>query len=171
MAACPHETENGATKMDDIRETVQDASAPAVVGAGVRQDERLWAASAHAGALLLAFLTSWTAGIAGMLAGLIVYALKRGDSEFIAAHAREAFNFNLSLFLAVCALALAGLLLVGATVLTLGLGAVLTLPAGIVLAVLAAGLAVGWLVCGVVATVKALNGETWRYPFTLRVLR
>ncbi|MFN3310737.1 MAG: DUF4870 domain-containing protein [Thermomonas sp.] len=157
--------------MDSIHETAQGPLAPGSAGAGVRQDERLWAASAHAGALLLAFLTSWTAGVAGMLAGLAVYALKKGDSDFIAAHAREAFNFNLSLFLAVCALALAGLLLVGATVLTLGLGAVLTLPAGIVLAVLAAGLAVGWLVCGVIATVKALNGEPWRYPFTLRVLR
>lgn len=157
--------------MDSIHETAQDPLTPATAGAGVRQDERLWAASAHAGALLLAFLTSWTAGVAGMLAGLAVYALKKGESDFIAAHAREAFNFNLSLFLAVCALALAGLLLVGATVLTLGLGAVLTLPAGIVLAVLAVVVAVGWLVCGLVATVKALNGEPWRYPFTLRVLR
>lgn len=157
--------------MDSIHETAQDPLAPATAGAGVRQDERLWAASAHTGALLLAFLTSWTAGVAGMLAGLAVYALKKGESDFIAAHAREAFNFNLSLFLAVCALALAGLLLVGATVLTLGLGAVLTLPAGIVLAVLAVVVAVGWLVCGLVATVKALNGEPWRYPFTLRVLR
>lgn len=157
--------------MDSIHETAQDPLAPAAAGAGVRQDERLWAASAHAGALLLAFLTSWTAGVAGMLAGLAVYALKKGDSDFIAAHAREAFNFNLTLFLAFCALALAGLLLVGATVLTLGLGAVLTLPAGIVLAVLAVVVAVGWLVCGLVATVKALNGESWRYPFTLRVLR
>lgn len=157
--------------MDSIHETAQDPLAPADAGAGVRQEERWWAASAHAGALLLAFLTSWTAGVAGMLAGLAVYALKKGESDFVAAHAQEAFNFNLSLFLAVCALALAGLLLIGATVLTLGLGVVLTLPAGIVLAALAVAMAAVWLVCGVIATVKALHGEPWRYPFTLRVLR
>lgn len=46
----------------------------------VRQDERWWAAGAHAGALLLAFLTSWMAGVAGMVAGLVVYLLMRDRS-------------------------------------------------------------------------------------------
>jgi len=43
------------------------------------QGERGWAAGVHAGALLLAFMTSWTAGVAGMLAGLAVYFLKKND--------------------------------------------------------------------------------------------
>ncbi|SHE27637.1 hypothetical protein SAMN02745204_00072 [Thermomonas hydrothermalis] len=137
----------------------------------VRQDERWWAASAHAGALLLAFLTSWMAGVAGMVAGLVVYLLMRDRSAFVAEHAREAFNFNLTLFLFAAGLAVAALLLLGATVLTLGLGAVLTLPVGIVLLVLAGIAAVVWLVCGIMATVKALDGQRWRYPFSLRLLR
>lgn len=133
------------------------------------QGERAWAAGVHAGALLLAFMTSWSAGVAGMLAGLAIHVLKKNDSAFVAEHAREAFNFNLTMFLLSCALVLAGVVLVGATVLTLGIGAILTLPAGLVLAV-AVAVAVMWFVCSVIATVKAWNGESYRYPFTLRLL-
>ena len=61
-------------------------------------------------------------------------------------------------------------MLVGATVLTLGLGAIVTLPAGLLLAVLAVAVAVSWLVCSVIASIKAWSGETYRYPFTLRLL-
>lgn len=134
------------------------------------QGERAWAAGVHAGALLLAFMTSWSAGVAGMLAGLAVYFLKKNDSAFVAEHAREAFNFNLTMFLLACALVIVGAVLVGATVLTLGLGAIVTLPAGLLLAVLAVAVAVSWLVCSVIASIKAWNGETYRYPFTLRLL-
>lgn len=134
------------------------------------QGERAWAAGAHAGALLLAFMTSWSAGVAGMLAGLAIYVLKKNDSDFATEHAREAFNFNLTMFLLACALVIVGVMLVGATVLTLGLGAIVTLPAGLLLAVLAVAVAVSWLVCSVIASIKAWNGETYRYPFTLRLL-
>lgn len=136
----------------------------------VSQADRQWAAGAHLGALLLALLTSWTAGIAGMLAAGAVWLLKRDSSPFVAAHAREAFNFNLSMFLYAAAVCLIGLLLLGATVLTLGLGLILTLPAGLLLLAAVGAIAVMWLVCGVIAAVKAWNGEYYRYPLTLRLL-
>lgn len=134
------------------------------------QSDRLWAASAHGGALLLAFLTSWSAGVAGMLAALVVYLVKKDDSGFVAEHAREAFNFNLTMFLLACGLVVAGVVLVGATLLTLGIGAIVTLPAGLLLAMLAVVVAVAWLVCSVLATIKAWNGEAYRYPFSIRLL-
>lgn len=137
---------------------------------GASLADRQWAAGAHLGALLLALLTSWTAGFAGMLAAGVVYLLKRDDSPFAAAHAREAFNFNLSMFLYACAVCVIGVLLLGATVLTLGLGIILTAPAGIVLLLAAGALAVTWLVCGIIGTTKAWNGEAYRYPLTLRLL-
>lgn len=136
----------------------------------VSQADRQWAAGAHLGALLLALLTSWTAGIAGMLAAGVVWLIKRDSSPFVAAHAREAFNFNLSMFLYACAVCLVGVLLLGATVLTLGLGLILTLPAGLVLLAAVAAIAVMWLVCSVIAAVRAWNGEEYRYPLTLRLL-
>ena len=124
--------------------------------------------SGHAGALLLAFMTSWSAGVAGMLAGLAIYFLKKNDSAFVAEHAREAFNFNLTMFLLTCALVIIGVVLVGATVLLRGWR---HRHAGGRTGAGAAGgvVAVSWLVCSVIATFKALNGATYRYPFTLRL--
>ena len=132
--------------------------------------ERHWAAAAHLSALALALLTSWIAGVAGALGAGAVYMLKRDESAFVSEHAREALNFNLSMLIYAAVAFAAAIVLVGATVVTLGLGLVLTLPAGIALALVVAAIAVLWLVCSVIATVKAWNGEPYRYPFTLRLV-
>ena len=58
----------------------------------------------------------------------------------------------------------------GAPADTLGLGALVTLPAGIVLLCVIAAIALMWLVCSIVATIKAWNGEDYRYPLTIRLL-
>ena len=141
------------------------------LGAVPAAGDRQWAAAAHLGALLLALLTSWFAGAAGVLGAGAVYLLKRNQSAFVADHAREAVNFNLSMLIYACAALAIGVVLVGATVLTLGLGLILTAPAGLVLLLAIAGIAVLWLVCSVVATIKAWNGEAYRYPLTLRLVR
>ncbi len=133
--------------------------------------DRQWAAGAHLSALLLALVTSWLAGAAGVVGAGAVYLLKRDASPFVADHAREALNFNLSMLLYALAAVVAAFVLVGATVLTLGIGLILTAPAGIVLLLVAAAIAVTWLVCSLVATVKAWNGEPYRYPMTLRLVR
>ena len=132
--------------------------------------ERQWAALAHLSALVLALMTSWIAGAAGVLAAVVVYMIKRDDSPFASGHAREAINFNLSMFIYACVATAIGIALVGVTVLTLGLGLLVTLPAGLVLVLAIAAIAVTWLVCSIVATIKAWNGEEYRYPFTIRLL-
>ena len=132
--------------------------------------ERQWAMLAHVFALVLALCTSWIAGVAGMLGAGIVYLLKRDASPFVAAHAREAFNFNLSMFLYAAIAAVLAIVLVGATVLTLGIGIILTAPAGIVLALVILAISLMWLVCSVVAALKAWSGEPYRYPLTIRLL-
>jgi len=131
--------------------------------------ERQWAALAHLSALVLALMTSWIAGAAGVLAAAVVYLIKRDDSPFASEHAREAINFNLSMFIYACVAAAIGIVLVGATVLTLGIGLLVTIPAGLVLVLAIAAIAVTWLVCSIIATVKAWNGERYRYPLTLRL--
>src|SRR5690606_41829504 len=93
----------------------------------------------------------------------------RGDSPFADGLAREALNFILCLFLYACAVCAVGVLLLGATVLTLGIGLIVTLPAGLLLLAAAAAIAVMWLVCSIVAAVKALDGQEYRYPLTLRL--
>ena len=143
--------------------------APAANPQAVTDEERHWAAGAHLAALVMALLTTWMAGLAGVVGAGGVYLLKRDSSEFVAEHAREALNFNLSMFIyAAVAVALA-FVLVGATVLTLGIGLSLSLPAGILLALAAAAIAVLWLACSIIATIKAWNGERYRYPLSIRL--
>ena len=141
-----------------------------MMAAAASGSDRQWAAMAHVAALVLALLTSWAAGVAGMLGAGVVYLLKRDSSAFVADHAREAFNFNLSMFVyALVAIAI-GVALGVFSVVTLGIGLLLTVPAAIVVVLAVGVLAVVWLVCSVLAAIKAWNGETYRYPLTLRLL-
>jgi uncharacterized Tic20 family protein len=121
------------------------------------QSDRQWAAGAHAGALLLALLTSWAAGIAGAIAAFAVWMIVRDRSAFAADHAREALNFNVSMFI-YAALSLLFL------VFTLGIGIIVLLPLWLVLGLM-------WLVCSLIATFKAYDGAMYRYPLTIRLFR
>lgn len=141
-----------------------------VPSAATTSSERQWAAMAHLAAVVLALCTSWVAGVAGVLGAAAIYLAKRDDSPFIAEHAREAMNFNLSMFIYACVASAIGIVLIGATVLTLFLGAILTLPAGLLLMLVFVAIAAMWLVCSVIAMVRAWNGERYRYPLTLRLL-
>ena len=81
---------------------------------------------------------------------LIVYLVKREESEWVTAHAREALNFHLSLLLySICAIPLC-FLLIGFLVL--------------------AGLGVITLVFAIVATIKAADRGFYRYPLTIRFI-
>lgn len=155
--------------MEQIAQRATDNSGLAISAPTI--SERHWAASAHIAALVLAALTTWVAGAAGVAGAGAVYLLKRDQSDFVAEHAREAINFNLSMFIYACIAAAVAVALVGATILTLGIGLILTLPAGILLALAGAAIAILWLVCSVVAAIKAWNGERYRYPLTIRMVR
>ena len=119
--------------------------------------DRQWAAAAHAAALLFALLTSWVAGIAGAVAALVVWMLVRDKSPFASEHAREALNFNLSMFIyAAIAVVL--------VIFTLGLGLIVALPMWVVLAL-------SWIVCTLIAAFKAYDGQMYRYPLTIRLFK
>lgn len=119
--------------------------------------DRQWAAGAHVAALFLALITSWVVGIAGALGALGVWMLVRDRSEFAAEHAKEALNFNLSMFLyAAIAVVL--------VIFTLGIGIIVALPVWLVLALV-------WLVCSLIAAFKAYDGQHYRYPLTIRLFR
>jgi uncharacterized Tic20 family protein len=130
---------------------------------------RNWAAGAHLAAMGAAFLTGWSAGIAGAVAAFVVWLVVRDRHPFATAHAKEALNFNLSMLLyslVACAIAV---VLLGATIFTLGIGAIVTVPAGLALLAAVGVIAVMWLLCSIIATVKAFNGEDYRYPLTIRL--
>lgn len=115
------------------------------------QTTRYWAAATHAAAIAVIALPP----VGGFLGPLLVWFLKRESSHFIDAHGRESINFQLTMLLAGVVLGAAGFVLsfvcLGFVIMALGL--LLTMV--IVVAV-------------VVATVRALNGEPYRYPLSIR---
>lgn len=119
--------------------------------------DRQWAAGAHVAALLAAMLTSLWAGVAGAIAALVVWMLVRDKSAFATEHAKEAVNFNLSMFIYA---AIAVLLVV----FTLGIGLIVALPMWLVLAL-------AWIVCTLLAAFKAYDGQPYRYPITIRLFK
>ena len=142
----------------DLHDTPYDAAdpspRPAEERSGLSAGGRQWAGSAHFAALIAALATSWFAGVAGLVAALVVWLLARDRSEFAAEHAREALNFNLSMFL----YAVLGVIF---AVFTLGIGLLVVLPVW-------ALLALAWIVLTIIAGFKAYDGERYRYPLTIR---
>ena len=124
--------------------------AAAVVPDEPSSDSRNIAMVAHLSSLV-AF-----AGVPSFIGPLVVWLLHRDRDSYAAEAAREALNFNLSLLL-YAALAVLGVIA------TIGLGLIVAVPAAIVAAV-------AWLVLTVVAAARAADGETYRYPLTLRLV-
>jgi len=88
---------------------------------------------------------------------LIMWLIRRDEHPFLDHHGKEAVNFNLSMLL---------YLVVGivASVVTIGLGLVVVIPAAIVFFAT-------WVVTTIVAAVKANNGEGYRYPLSIRFIK
>ena len=96
----------------------------------------------------LAILSHVLTIVAGFLAPLIIYLIKKDESPFVTAHARESLNFQLTMAIAVIVLFL--------TI----IGILLIWVLGIYILVLV-----------IVATVKASENKLYRYPFTIRFIK
>ena len=115
-------------------------------------DDRMWAMLGHLSAFS-AFIT----GLGCVIGPLIIWLIKRDTMPFAGEQALEALNFNISAIIAAAALGVF-------TLITLGIGALITIPAFFVLFI-------GWFVLTIVAAVKANGGEHYRYPLSLRLIR
>jgi uncharacterized Tic20 family protein len=94
----------------------------------------------------------------GLLIGpLIIWLLKKETMPFVDEQGKEALNFNITV-------AIIGLVLLLLTVITLGIGVFIVVPVGAVVGI-------GWLVFTIIAAVKTNDGEHYRYPFTLRLVK
>lgn len=133
--------------------TAAPAAAPQATVQNEAQTEKQWALFAHLSALTGIF----TAGVGALVGPLVIWLVKKDESAFIAAHALEALNFNITV-------AIVGAVLFLLTLVTFGIGMVLTVPLGVVVAI-------AWAVLVVIATIKASNGEDYRYPFALRLVK
>ncbi|MBV9619740.1 MAG: DUF4870 domain-containing protein [Gammaproteobacteria bacterium] len=111
------------------------------------ENERTWGMLAHLAALVGLFIP-----LIGIVIGpLLVWLLRRDDSPFVAAHAREALNFNLLVLLAAILCVALMLVFVGF--------------------ILGSALFIAWLVLTLVAAIRASEGHAYHYPVSLRLLR
>jgi len=131
--------------------------APAGVS-GISAEERQWAMFAHLSALAGGILTSGWAGSIGCFIGpLVIWMMKKDTMPFVDDQAKEALNFNISVALVFLALFLL-------SVLTLGIGLIIAIPAWIIIGI-------AWLVFTIIAGIKAHEGVAYRYPLTLRLIK
>lgn len=108
-------------------------------------DERTWAGAGHWSAYLAALV-----GLS-FLGPLVVMVTQGTKSPFVRRHAVEALNFQISMLIYGIVSAILVLVLVG------------------IIGLIAVGLM--WLILPIMGTIKAANGEEYRYPLTIRLVR
>lgn len=118
-------------------------------------EQKNWAAGAHASGLVAGLLL----GGLSFVGPLVIWLIKKDTDPYVAEHAREALNFQLTWAIGVYVLG-AALVVIG--VLTLGLGFLLFLLAPLV--------AIAWLWLTVKGAMAASNGQGHRYPLTVRLV-
>jgi uncharacterized Tic20 family protein len=124
-----------------------EAAAPTESGAAPTENERTWAMLAHLSALAGLVLPM----IGVVLGPLAVWLARKDDSAFVAAHAKEALNFNITVLIGEVICMMLMLVFVGF--------------------LLGTALFVAWLVLTLIAAIRASEGAAYRYPFALRFIR
>src|SRR3712207_1348685 len=109
------------------------------------EQERLWGMLAH----LLSFVAAYL--FLGFVAPLIIMLVFGPRSAFVRANAVESLNFNLTWLLYGIVGVILAFLLIGIPILII--------------------LGIAYLVLVIIASVRANNGEVYRYPATIRFVR
>ena len=96
----------------------------------------------------LALLAHIVTLASNFIAPLIIYFIKKDESSFVAAHAKESLNFQLTILII-----------------------------AIILIVTIVGILLLWIVCMyafvlvIIATIRASEGKLYRYPFCIRFIK
>lgn len=114
-------------------------------------EERTWATGAH-----LASVAGWIGIPLGhILAPLLVWLIKREESEYVRIQSLESLNFQISMTLYAFAAAILAITIIGLVV---------AIPTFI-------ALVVGDIIYTIIGAVAASRGEPYRYPLTIRLLK
>lgn len=108
-------------------------------------DQRTWCMLCHLSAL------ASLVGVPPVIGPLVVWLIKKEQIPMVDKYGKESVNFQLSILLYSIVSIFLCVILIG----------FLLLPA----------LGILWLVCTIIASVKASNGEFFRYPLTIRFLK
>ena len=128
--------------IESKREPEQEGKTAAKIEPG---QEVMWAMFCHLGALL-----GYIVPFGNIIAPLIIWLTKKGDSLLIEDQGKESLNFQISMSIYYLVSFLLTLIIVGF--------------------ILLFGLAIYNLVMVIIAGVKANNGEKYRYPLTIRFI-
>lgn len=110
------------------------------------KEERNWGMLSH----LLALTGYVGIPFGNIAAPLIIYLMKKDESPFVAEQARESLNFQISVGI---------YWLISAVFMVIFIGFLLF-----------AAVWVGGVILTIIASVKAANGEVYRYPLTIRLI-
>lgn len=119
----------------------------------VSQDEKTWGMVAH-----LSALAGFLIPFGNVIGPLIVWLVKKDTLSFVDDQGKEALNFNINV-----AIAILCLIAVGTLLLVILIGFLFYLAAGAV--------AIAALVFIVIAGIKANEGQAYRYPFIIRLIK
>ena len=95
----------------------------------------------------------------GFLGSLIIWLMKKDESQFVDDQGKEALNFQLTWLIAyIVSCVLWGIIII----VTCGIGAFLPIPLIVICL---------QVIFGIVGAMKASNGELYRYPITIRMIK
>ena len=128
--------------MDSIPPPITPLPPAAPPALSARGNDKIWSMFCH----LSVFL-----GIGILLVPLVIYLAMKDESEYVAANAKEALNFHISVMIYFVGCLLLCLIVVGIPLLLV--------------------LIVSMYILAIIATIKASDGGCYRYPLTLRLIQ
>ncbi len=121
------------------------------------QTESLDSSSISKDAKTMAMLAHLLGIVTGFIGPLIIWLIKKDDEPFVNDQGKEALNFQITVAIIYAAM-------VALSCITFGFAAIIAVPI-----MLGAGIAA--LVFCIIAGLKANEGEAYRYPITLRLIK
>ena len=113
----------------------------------ISKDERMWGMLCHLSALTGFF----TGGLGNIIAPRVVWLIKKEEMPFVDEQGKEALNFQITMLIAALVSGVLMLVLIGFLLIFV--------------------VAIFDLVMVIIASIKANDGEHYRYPFTLRLIK
>ncbi|MFW6137482.1 MAG: DUF4870 domain-containing protein [Candidatus Aminicenantaceae bacterium] len=111
-----------------------------------QKEERNWGMFCH-----LAALAGFIVPFGNVIGPLIIWLIKKDESEFVNEQGKESLNFQISFSIYA---------IVAAILIVIVIGIILLI-----------GLGIAMLILVIVAAIKASNGEKYSYPLTIRFIK
>jgi len=117
------------------------------------KDERTWAMLCHIGAF-----SGVVIPLGSFIVPLVIWLVKKEESSFVDDQGKESLNFQISIAIYAVILIVMGLILS-------------LIVIGIFLLFLLVPLGLFWIIMIIIAGIKANEGEKYRYPVTIRLIK